>query len=67
MNTRVLIIESERDWGSKVDEIKEFDTKEEAIKFVKDYNQKHNPVKDMTPNWYMYAKLQGDNSIGMMR
>ncbi len=50
----VDIIESERGWGSKVDETIHFDSKEEAEKYVKDYNTKYNS-KSTVPDWYMYA------------
>ena len=53
--TKVVIIESEIGWGQKVDEIKEFDNKEEAEKFVKEFNSKND--KDYVPDWYMYAKI----------
>ena len=56
--TKVYIIESEAGWGQKVDEVKEFDTKEEAEQFCRDYNNKHNPPSNKTPSWYMYAKLE---------
>lgn len=58
MKTKVYIIESERGWGSKVDEVKEFDTPEEAAKFVKKYNDEYRP-SGPTPDWYMIAKLEG--------
>jgi len=50
---KVLIIESERGWGQKVDEVKEFDTEAEADTFIADYNKENN--KDKVPDWYMYA------------
>lgn len=59
---RVLIIESERGWGQKVDEVKDFDTSEEATKFVQDYNDKHNPPGPV-PDWYMVAKYNGAVSV----
>lgn len=52
---KVEIIESERGWGSKVDETKEFNTLDEANIFIKEYNSKN--TLDHTPNWYMYARL----------
>jgi hypothetical protein len=58
MKTRVYIIESEAGWGSKVDEVKEFDTREEAEKFTKEYNDKYNPPGP-TPSWYMIARIEG--------
>lgn len=63
--TKVYIIESESGWGQKVDEVKEFPTREDAIKFCKDYNTKYNPPMENTPDWYMYAKLDGE--YGMLR
>ena len=46
---KVQIIESERGWGQKVDETKEFKTFEEARKFQKDFNK---------PNEEDYAKTK---------
>jgi len=62
---KVFIIESESGWGQKVDEVKEFPTREEAEKFCRDYNNKHNPPGP-TPEWYMYAHLDGQG-YGMLR
>ena len=53
---KVFIIESEAGWGQRVDEIMEFDTKEEAEKYVKDYNGRYNTA-DSAPSWYMRAEL----------
>lgn len=50
---RVYIIESERGWGQKVDDVKFFDTENEATIFVKNYNKKNNLPS--VPDWYMYA------------
>ncbi len=50
----VDIIESEAGWGSKVDDTITFPTKEEAVAYVKYYNDKYNPPGP-TPSWYMYA------------
>ena len=61
--TKVYIIESEAGWGQKVDEVLEFDSYEKAEKYVRDYNRKHNPPKNETPSWYMYARLEGDRSF----
>jgi hypothetical protein len=55
---RVDIIESERGWGSKVDEVKYFDNEVEAKRFVKDYNEKWNK-SDIVPDWYMVAEYVG--------
>lgn len=52
---KVDIIESELGWGQKVDETKYFDSKPEAEKFIKDYNEEHNSQASV-PSWYMYAR-----------
>lgn len=57
MKTKVFMIESERGWGSKIDEVKEFDTREEAEKFAHEYNTKHNPPGPV-PDWYIVAEVQ---------
>lgn len=49
----VTIIESERGWGQRVDEVKEFEDPNEAWKFVEDYNKDNN--LDTVPDWYMMA------------
>lgn len=64
---KVFIIESEAGWGQRVDETLKFDTKEEAEKYCKDYNQKYNPPKKETPDWYMYAILENQKEHGMLR
>lgn len=54
---RVDIIESERGWGSKIDETKYFDSEQAAKDFVKSYNAKND--EPITPDWYMYADYRG--------
>ncbi len=51
--TKILvdIIESERGWGQRLDETKEFDTIEEAVAYVKEFNS-HND-KETVPDWYL--------------
>jgi hypothetical protein len=59
---QVDIIESERGWGSKVDETIYFDNQEEAVKYANDYNDKYNPplkAGEGVPDWYMYARYAG--------
>lgn len=57
---KAVIIESERGWGSKIDERLEFDTEQERDEYVEAYNRKHNPemyeVGHRVPDWYMIAK-----------
>lgn len=58
MKYHVQMIESERGWGQRIDEVKEFDTEEEALKFANDYNAKHNPPGPV-PDWYIIARYVG--------
>lgn len=59
--TKVEIVESERGWGSRTDEIRSFPNREEAENFVKKYNKSNvddsekNP--GVVPDWYMYARI----------
>lgn len=65
---KVFIIESERGYGQRVDETKEFDSRQEAEAFARDYNREHNPPKAVTPGWYMYARVEGQEPFsGMLR
>jgi hypothetical protein len=50
---KVTIIESERGWGQRVDEVKSFDTYEEAKKFQIDFNYEND--KETVPDWYVVA------------
>jgi len=50
---RVDVIESERGWGQKVEDVQFFDTKAEAKAFVKTYNSYNKPGP--APDWYMQA------------
>lgn len=67
MAVKVEIIESERGWGQKVDEVLEFPTKEEAEQYCREYNSKHNPPSDTAPDWYMFARYEGQTQYGMVR
>ena len=53
MRFAVDIIESERGWGSKVDERKYFPSYEDAYKFMVEFNRKNNLSE--VPDWYMYS------------
>lgn len=53
---RVTVIESERGWGQKVDEVMYFDTKEEADAAAWNVN-KHN-TSPTAPDWYMMAYVE---------
>lgn len=50
---KVHIIESERGWGSKVDEVREFVTEAEREEFIKTHNARNN--LDHVPDIYWYA------------
>lgn len=50
---KVEIIESERGWGQKVEEVKFFDNQKDATTFVNEFNSRNKA--DIVPDWYMYA------------
>lgn len=52
----VEIIESESGWGQRIDEVKEFNTMEEAVNFVNEFNSYNKEEK--VPDWYMYARIK---------
>lgn len=52
---KVQLWEFERDWGSRLDETREFDSKEEAQTFLNEFNAKN--TSEHVPDWYMIAKL----------
>ena len=54
---RVDIIEFERGWGSKVDEVIYFDNKAEAVKYCEDFNARN--TARTAPDWYMVAEYRG--------
>jgi len=54
------IWESERGWGRKVDEIKEFKSEKARDKFITKFNSANN--EPVTPDWYMFAE-KGENII----
>jgi hypothetical protein len=51
---KVHIIESERDWGQRLDEVREFATEEEREAFIKDFNKDN--TLPYVPDWYMFAR-----------
>lgn len=53
---RVLIIESERGWGQRIDEVREFKSLLQAKRFVKRFNKKND--ESTVPDWYMYARIE---------
>lgn len=61
VQVKVEIIESERGWGQKVDEVKYFEaaTFEEATKLATDFCNEYNADNNeaVVPDWYMYARI----------
>lgn len=55
---KVVMIESERGWGQKIDEVIYFDNEAEAKKYVEDYNKEYNNQK-FVPDWYIVAEYRG--------
>ena len=53
--TTVHIVESERGWGQKIDDVKEFPTLGEAKAFVLEFNSANDLA--YVPDWYMYAEI----------
>jgi hypothetical protein len=54
---RVDLIESERGWGSKIDETVYFDNEAEARKYCEDFNAQNTATT--VPDWYMRAEYRG--------
>lgn len=54
MKYKAVMMEYERGWGSRVDEVIEFDTEAERDKYITDYNTKWNNKKEV-PDWYIVA------------
>jgi hypothetical protein len=54
---KVLIIESERGWGQRIDDIELFETKQEALDFCEKFNSKN--IETTVPDWYMRADYVG--------
>jgi hypothetical protein len=50
----VNLIESEAGWGSKIDEVKKFDTYQEAVEYITKFNSSN--TASSAPDWYMYAE-----------
>lgn len=51
---KAALLEFERGWGSRVDEIREFETEEERDRFIAEFNAKN--TADVAPDWYMIAE-----------
>jgi len=55
-----VLIESERGWGQRVDEVKEFKSEKKRDEFITKFNAKNN--EPTVPDWYMYAE-KGQNIL----
>lgn len=55
MKYHVDIWEFELGWGSRLDETKEFETRDGAVAWATEYNAKYNPQNVPVPDWYMKA------------
>lgn len=51
---KVNIIEHERGWGSKIDEVEEYSTYNKAVKRIKEVNSKN--VLKSAPDYYITAE-----------
>lgn len=51
---KAIIYEFERGWGSRIDEIRRFDTVEERDDFINSFNAQNN--LPYVPDWYMVAE-----------
>ena len=50
----IAVIESEKGWGSKVDDYMVCLSPEDALAFKTEFNAEND--KDTVPDWYMYAE-----------
>ena len=61
IKAKVVIIESERGWGQRVDDVKYFDSKKDAEDYCREYNKSN--TDDVAPDWYMKAEFAGYGEI----
>lgn len=54
---RVDLIEHERGWGSKIDEVLYFDNEAEAREYARAFNARNTAAT--APDWYMIADYRG--------
>jgi hypothetical protein len=54
---KVIVLEYERGWGSKVDDTLYFDNETEAREYVRKFNERN--YDDEVPDWYMIAEYCG--------
>jgi hypothetical protein len=63
---KVYLVESEADWGRRVDEEVEFNTREEAERWAREYNEIHNsgPIRSEWSMIAMVERLDGYSVLG---
>jgi hypothetical protein len=66
-SVKVFIIESELGWGQKIEQTLNFPTRAKANAYARKYNRTHCPPMEVTPEWYMYARVEGQEELGMLR
>ena len=54
MPFKVVLIESERGWGQRVDDVIYFNNIDRADEYIKDFNKDN--TLDVAPDWYMVAQ-----------
>lgn len=55
---KVIIMESERGWGQRVDGVELYDTREQAEARISEVNAQN--TETTVPDWYMYAQYGGE-------
>lgn len=54
MPFKAVIWEFERGWGSRIDEVRCFETKQERDDFITEFNSRN--TASTVPDWYMVAE-----------
>jgi hypothetical protein len=62
---KVYIVESEADWGRRIDEEVEFMTREAAVQYAEEYNRRFNagPIRS---EWSMIAKVEREDGYSVL-
>ena len=65
MPVNVYIIESDAHRGKTIEDTIEFQTEADARAFCKTYNS-HLAMTDRVPEYYVYARMEGQKEYGMI-
>ena len=57
----VHLLEFEAGWGSRVDEVLDFDDYDKAEDYIEQFNSKNKELQ--TPDWYMVAEYVGTKQV----